>query len=114
MVAKPVIVKGDSGFTMFVLPAPRHLDLRRVAEFLHDDGVRLASESEMSQLFPDCELGAEAPVGIMFGLRTVMDESLRRDVFLAIQAGTHNEAVKIRREDWERLCQPEVAEIACS
>ncbi len=111
MVAKPVIVKAESGFTMCVLPAPKHLDLRRVADALHEHEVQLASEAEMAELFPDCELGAEPPVGSMFHLTTVMDPMLEDDEFLIMQAGTHREAIKMRRDDWEALCDPIVAPI---
>jgi len=48
----------------------------------------------------------------MFGLTTVMDEQLRKDEFLVMQAGTHTDAVKTRRADWERLCDPVIAPIA--
>jgi len=112
MVAKPVIVKTSSGFAMCVLPAPKRLDLQRVGEVLQDPEVRLATESEMAEAFPDCELGAEPPVGVLFGLTTVMDEGLQEDDYLLMQAGTHRESVKLSRADWERLCEPIVASIA--
>ena len=66
----------------------------------------------MESLFPDCELGAEPPVGTMFGMKTIMDEQLRDHEHLTMQAGTHTEAVKLRRQDWEKLCEPMVALIA--
>jgi Ala-tRNA(Pro) deacylase len=111
-IAKPVIVKGESGFAMCVLPAPKHLDLNKAAAALGEKQVRMASESEMADLFPDCELGAEPPVGTLFGLKTIMDASLRNDEYLIIQAGTHTEAIKIKRSDWEKVCQPQTAPIA--
>ena len=113
MVAKPVIVKGDSGYAMCVLPAPKQLDLQRAAEVLKEE-VRLASESEMATLFPDCDLGAEPPLGALFDLKTVMDSRLKEDEALVMQAGTHTEAILMRRADWERVCQPIVAPIAAS
>ena len=112
MVAKPVIVKGAAGFTMCVLAAPKHIDLQRVAAALGESEVRLASEAEMAELFPDCELGAEPPLGTPFGLKTIMDQQLREDEFLVMQAGTHTEAIKMRRTDWEKVCEPTVASIA--
>lgn len=112
LVAKPVVVKTSAGFAMCVLPAPKHLDLEQVSHVLKDPNVRLATEEEMSRLFPDCELGAEPPIGSLFGLTTIMDEQLRKDEFLVMQSGTHTEAVKTRREDWERLCDPIIAPIA--
>lgn len=114
MVAKPVIVKGAAEFTMCVLPAPKHLDLKQVADLLQEPEVRLATESEMAELFPECELGAEPPVGSLFGMKTIMDTNLKDDEFLVMQAGTHTEAIKMRREDWERCCEPTVAQIASS
>jgi len=111
MVAKPVVVKSESGYAMCVLPAPKHVDLRRVAEALHEREVELANEAEMAELFPDCELGAEPPVGSMFHLMTVMDSQLEDDEYIVMQSGTHREAIKMRREDWEALCDPIVAPI---
>jgi Ala-tRNA(Pro) deacylase len=109
IVAKPVIVKGGAGFAMCVLPAPKHLDLQRAAAALQEPGVRLATEDEMSQLFTDCELGAEPPVGPLFGLPSIMDQELKNAEYLVMQAGTHTEAIRMRRVDWERVCQPQVA-----
>jgi Ala-tRNA(Pro) deacylase len=111
MVAKPVVVRTNAGFAMCAVAAPRHVDLKRVGAVLHDPQVRLASEPELAKLFPDCELGAEPPIGALYGLPTVMDAQLRTDEYLVMQAGTHREAVKLRREDFERVCEPMVAPI---
>lgn len=111
-VAKPVVVKSESGYAMCVVPAARRLDLRQVANVLHDPTTRLATEQEMAQLFPDCELGAEPPVGALFGMKTIADRGLVDDEYLEMQAGTHYESVRVRRDDWEKLCQPTVAAIA--
>jgi Ala-tRNA(Pro) deacylase len=112
MVAKPVVVRAGSGFVMCVVPAPKQLDLKKAADALGEHEVRLATESEMGKLFADCELGAEPPVGSLFNLRTMMDAGLKQDQDLVMQAGTHTEAVKLRREDWEKVCAPTVAPIA--
>ena len=111
-VAKPVVVKGSEGFTMCVLPACAHVDLSRVAQVLHEKSVRLATEAEMAELFTDCELGAEPPVGTLFGMKTIMDETLRDDEFVTMQSGRHTESIKVRRADWEKVCEPTVARIA--
>jgi len=112
LVAKPVIVRGERGFAMCVLPAPKHLDLKRTAQALGEKEVRLASEKEMADLFPECELGAEPPVGSLFGLKTVMDTRLAEDEYLIMQAGSHTEAIKMRRLDWQKVCEAAVASIA--
>lgn len=111
MVAKPVIVKGERGFAMCVVAAPKHVDLELVGRALHEPHVRLATETEMAQLFRGVELGAEPPIGALFGMKTVMDAGLRADEYLVMQAGSHREAIKVRREDWERVCEPVVASV---
>ncbi|MCK6484845.1 MAG: YbaK/EbsC family protein [Phycisphaerae bacterium] len=111
IVAKPVIIKGRKDYAMCVVPAPAHVDLVRVAQLLHEPQVRLADEQELSRLFPDCELGAEPPLGTMYGMKTIMDSQLAKDDYLIMQAGTHTEAIKMRRTDFERVCEPMVASI---
>jgi Ala-tRNA(Pro) deacylase len=106
LVAKPVIVMHRNDPVMCVIPAPKHVDLGRVAKLLDVPEVHLATETEMAELFPDCELGAEPPVGKMYNMRTVMDKSIKDDDYLIMQAGTHRDAVKLRREDWERIVEP--------
>ena len=110
-VAKPVIVKGARGFSMCVLAAPKHLNLERVARALGERDVRLASEAELAEIFGDCELGAEPPIGALYGLRTVVDEQLRGSPELILQAGTHTESIKMSGEDYERVCDAEYADI---
>jgi len=111
MVAKPVIVMHRNDPIMCVIPAPKRVDLNRVADVLGVPEVYLATESDMAELFPDCELGAEPPIGSLFGMRTVMDRGLIEDEYLIMQAGTHRDAIKVRRSDWERLSDPLVGEI---
>lgn len=112
MVAKPVVVKGRTGFSICAIPAPEHLNLKLAAKALNEPDLRLASESEMAELFPECELGAEPPLGTLFGMKTVVDSKLHEDDFVIMQAGTHTDAITIRREDWERACRPIIARIS--
>ncbi len=112
-VAKPVVVKGQAGFAMCALPACARLDVQTLRSVLKDDSVRLATEDEMAEVFSDCELGAEPPIGELFGIETIMDDSLRDEDYLVFQAGSHTEAVKLRREDYEEVAHPRVASIAC-
>lgn len=111
-VAKPVIVKGDNGFSMCVLAAPKHLDLARAAAALHERQVRLATESEMAEIFSDCDVGAEPPIGAPYGLQTVVDQQLRGTKHIIIQAGTHTKSIKLRGEDFERVCEAQFFNIS--
>jgi len=111
-VAKPVVVKGEGGFVMCVVPACARVELEAVGRLLRDKTVRLATETEMAEMFPECDLGAEPPVGELFGLPTLMDDSLQDEDFLLLQAGTHTEAIKMRREDYQEIARPRIDSIA--
>lgn len=111
-VAKPVLVRTEDQFVLCVLPACYRLDLNRVARAAGATEADLATEQDMAEVFDDCELGAEPPFGNLFGLRTFVDESLKKDEYLLFQAGTHTEAIRMRRADYERVCSPIVAPIA--
>ena len=92
-VAKPVIVQADGEYYMCVLPACCRVDLGLLRRELDAGEVRLADETEMARLFPECELGAEPPLGNMFGITTLMDKTLSQDDFLVFQAGRHDRSV---------------------
>jgi Ala-tRNA(Pro) deacylase len=105
-VAKPVLVKADGQYYMCVLPACCKVDLDALKQDLHVDQVVLAGEDEMSKLFADCELGAEPPFGNLYGLETLMDESLEADEHIVFQAGTHEQAIRIAMADYKELVSP--------
>ncbi len=107
-VAKPVVVKADSKYYMCVLPACCKVDLDALKQELCADQVALAGEDEMSKLFADCELGAEPPFGNLYGLETLMDQSLEADEHIVFQGGTHEQAIKMATDDYKELVGPQV------
>src|SRR3954464_9050217 len=70
-VIKPVIVKADGQFVMCALPASHRIDLDTLRNQLQVHECELALENELNQIFPECELGAEPPIGRMFGMPTL-------------------------------------------
>ncbi len=109
--AKVVIVKVDGRFVMTVLPASWNLDLHRLRDLFLTHHVRLATEDELKDLFPDCELGAMPPFGNLYGLDVYVDRSLAEDEHIFFQAGDHCEAVRMRYADFAALVFPRVAEL---
>jgi Ala-tRNA(Pro) deacylase len=95
---------------MTVLPASWQVDLHRLREVFHTHHVRLATEGEFKNLFPDCELGAMPPFGILYGLPVYVDHSLTEDESIVFQAGTHSEAIRMRYADFAALVYPVVEE----
>jgi len=108
--AKVVIVKVQERFAMTVLPASWNVDLRRLRTVFATHRVRLATEDEITGLFPDCELGAMPPFGNLYGLPVYVDQSLTEDEEIVFQAGTHSDAVRMRYWDFASLAFPVVEE----
>ncbi|RPH80309.1 MAG: YbaK/EbsC family protein [Nitrospiraceae bacterium] len=106
--AKVVIVKVDRRFVMTVLPASWKVDLRRLRTVFAAHSVRLATEDEITGLFPDCELGAMPPFGNLYRLPVYVDQSLTDDEEIVFQAGTHSDAVRMRYWDFAALVFPVV------
>ncbi|HEY0945959.1 MAG TPA: YbaK/EbsC family protein [Opitutaceae bacterium] len=106
--AKTVIVKIEGDMAMVVLPASRRLVLTDLREMLETDHVRLASEAEFKDTFPDCELGAMPPFGNLYGIKTYVTANLADEPEIAFNAGTHTEVIKMAYEDFERLVSPTV------
>jgi Ala-tRNA(Pro) deacylase len=108
--AKVVIVKAEERFVMTVLSANQKVDLKSLKEIFGTSHVRLATEAEFKELFPDCELGAMPPLGNLYGLEVYVDQSLTTDEEIVFQAGTRHEAVKLRYQNFANLVRPRVAE----
>lgn len=110
--AKTVMVKLDGKMAMVVLPAPDKVSANRLKEVSGAREVELASEREFADLFPRCEVGAMPPFGNLWGMETFADSHLREDEFIAFNAGSHTELVKLSFSDFERLVHPKIAELS--
>jgi Ala-tRNA(Pro) deacylase len=108
-VIKPVIVQADGQFVMCALPACYRVDLGELKGQLQATEVKLADETTLAELFPGCQVGAAPPIGRLYGLTTLMDESLIADDRVTFQAGTHEDAVTMSLMEYRRVAQPEVA-----
>lgn len=104
--AKPVFFKADGRLHMAVLPADRRLDLNKAARLVGAARASLAREEEFAGRFPDCEVGAEPPIGRLYGLDTLLDEHLRQFDTVVFLGGDRREAVELGRADYERLAEP--------
>ncbi len=78
-VAKTVLLRMDHGYqyAVAILPATHLIDLEAVGRLLGGARMELATEYEIAQRCPDCETGVLPPFGSVYGLETLLDESLR-------------------------------------
>jgi Ala-tRNA(Pro) deacylase len=104
-IAKSVLLAGPEGFLLVILPATHQIDTQALAKNLGGP-VRLATEEEIAQVFNDCEWGVVEPFGALYGLPTILDESLSPESWIVFEAHTHAEAIRMRCADFERLEKP--------
>ncbi len=110
--AKTVIVRLDGELAMAVLPASKQVDLDELAEATGSRRAELASEEDFRSLFPDCELGAMPPFGNLYGLPVHVAWDLTDDNWIAFNAGSHTELLRLRYKDFERIVQPNIFRFA--
>lgn len=104
---KTVIAVVDGCHVMLALPATARVDLALLRQCLGAHEVRIANEAEFVRDFPDCEPGAMPPFGKPYGLRLLASSALASDEEVVFNAGNHREVIRMSREDWERLAQPQ-------
>ena len=77
--AKTLIVNADGKFYMVVMPADHRLDDHLMHDVLKAKHVHLATEEDLRQIFPDCEVGAMPPFGNLYALPVYVDKTLADD-----------------------------------
>ncbi len=105
-VAKTVVFLCEQGYGLAVLTADRVVDLEELRMNLGVARLRLATEAELSELFPGCELGAMPPFGNLWGLPVYVDDALAGEDRIAFNAGSHREVIHMKYRDFERLVNP--------
>jgi Ala-tRNA(Pro) deacylase len=104
-VAKCVLLAAPTGFIIAVLPATRRVSLDAVGR-VAGHPVRLAQANEIAGLFLDCEWGGLVPFGTLYGLTTIVDESLNPRGPIVFAAQRHSQAIHMPYADFERLERP--------
>jgi Ala-tRNA(Pro) deacylase len=112
MVAKTVVIKMEDDYAMVVVPASARVDLASLKRALGVKVVRLATEHEFMDLFPDSDVGAMPPFGNLYGLPVYVEDSLTRDLEIVFNAGTHQDTIRMKYQDFARLVKPQVYSFA--
>jgi Ala-tRNA(Pro) deacylase len=114
-VAKTLVVETPDGNLRVVLPASERVDLRKLGE-LHGDRrkeLHLLTEDRLGQDYPEFALGAVPPIGGAHADRVVVDRRIADLESIVLEAGSHDESIRIRTEDLIRITSAEIADI-CS
>ena len=101
-VAKGVLLKDSEGYLLAVIPASHHIEMESLTR-LTGRGLSLADEEEVADAFPDCALGAVPPLGVPYGLESIVDDSLASQPEAYLEGGDHATLLQVTAEDFARL-----------
>lgn len=100
--AKAVVLKGEDGFVLAVLPASSHIEFGQLRKQLGAD-VDMASEEQIETLFLDCEPGAVPALGAAYGVKVIVDDSLANEPEIYLEGGDHASLVHISGSTFQGL-----------
>ncbi|MDA5194148.1 aminoacyl-tRNA deacylase [Govanella unica] len=100
--AKAVMLKGDGGYRLAVLPSTCKVDLHELSHMLRER-IGLATEDEIRTAFADCDIGALPPMGHLYGMKVCLDDGLRSQSDIYFEAGDHETLIHMKGQDFERL-----------
>ncbi len=112
-VAKTVVLATDSGYVRAVVAGSDRLDLHKARALLAGGkkSCRLASEAELAAAYPTFELGAVPPFGGPAGDRVIVDSRLARREWVVLEAGSHDESVRMKTRDLLTVTKAEIANV---
>ncbi len=111
-VAKTLVLTAPEGFVRAVVPGSERIDLHKVRELL-GGGKRthLLTEDDLERAYPEFELGAVPPFGGERRDRVLLDRRLAERDSLVLEAGTHEQSVRISTADLRRLSDAEIVDL---
>ena len=112
-VAKTLVLTTPEGHVRAVLAASDRIDLRKVREVLGlgKKKVHLSSEEDLARDYPEFELGAVPPLGGASRDPVLVDLRVGERDSVVVEAGSHDESVRLRTDDLVRLTEARVVDI---
>ena len=95
-----------------VLPANKHLAPSKLCKAIGAKRVRVATEIGLKTLCADCEPGAAPPFGVLYDLPVYASQALAADEQITFNGGTHDQAIRMRFADWQKLAKPTVVRLS--
>jgi Ala-tRNA(Pro) deacylase len=101
-VANVVVLRDSAGGSILVaLPPGSEVDLAAVARTSGRAPLRPATDEESAPLFADCEWGAAASFGHVYGVPVYVDACFGDEPSLFSPGGRHHERIGMRLSDYE-------------
>lgn len=103
-IAKAVVLEDDEGRRiMAVLPANYKISLPKLRDQLNLSELHTIDESQVYQMFNDCEPGAVPAIGQAYSLNMVYDDALSLLLDIYLEAGDHETLIHLTHKQFEKL-----------
>ncbi|MBU1975580.1 MAG: hypothetical protein KKG59_04210 [Nanoarchaeota archaeon] len=102
--AKALVLFGDSGFVMAVVPGPQRMDYKLLKKELGIKKLCLATPEQVQEK-TGLTIGSVPPFGNFWDVPMYIEESLLQTEFMTFSAGTHHDSVRLKVEDYLK-CVP--------
>ena len=110
--AKTLVADVDGVYVRAVVRASDRLDLRKLAAAVGGNEAKLVSEAELAGAYPQFELGAVPPFAGPDGDAVLVDTDLAACERVVVEAGVHDESVRLLAADLVEVSKARVADIA--
>ena len=104
--AKVVICIADGRPLQAVVPAHYSVDLEALRVLARAASLRLAQEQEIAALYPEFEVGAMPPFGMMHGHPVFVDRCFVGEPEMVFNAGTHTDSLCMHYNDFADIVHP--------
>lgn len=98
----------DKASCMFVLPADKKLDNKKVRQILSTRSFRFADRDELAGITSGVERGGVPPWGHLFHIPMYVDEGLFHHEKIVFNAGDRRFSIAMRSADYRAIVQPHV------
>ena len=104
--AKVVICIADGRPVQAVVPAHHSVDLEALRQLARAVSLRLANEDEIARLYPEFEVGAMPPFGMMHGHPVFVERCFVGEPEMVFNAGTHTDSLCMHYGDFVDIVRP--------
>ena len=101
-VVKAVLCHDGDNYLLCVIPASHRIVFHWVNRMLNGQ-YQLASESELSTMFNDCEPGAVPALGQIYGFHVIWDECLQETDNIYLESGDHEHLIHLNHGAFMQL-----------
>ena len=112
-VAKTLVIETPHGNIRAVLPASERISTTKLAKVLNErrKSIHMVPEETLRSEYPEFEFGAVPPIGGAHRDRVIVDSRVVDHNSIVLEAGSHDDSIRIASEDLIRVASAEVAEI---